>query len=147
MSQAIIPTVPEDPGDEILRQKFYESVAEQDRLVSKVTGQVLTVELAIPGLYATVLQLLRGESGTIDLSLAFYLTYACWLLALLLTLVALIPRKWQVDPDILAQDPRKKIKVLSLKEFFYRSAAYKRRLLIASCVLFFAGILFAGFTI
>jgi hypothetical protein len=147
MSEQFFSTTPAEPGDEILRQKFYESVAEQDKLISKVSGQVLTVELAIPGLYATALQLIRGETASIELNPAFYITYACWLLALGLTLAALIPKYWQVNPEVIAQDAGKKTKVLGLVEFFQRTAAHKRRLLIGSCILFFLGILSAGFTI
>ena len=147
MSQEITPTRPPTSGEITLRNRFNESLADQDTLMGKVAGQLLTVELAIPGLYATVLKFTRGEEATIQLNPAFYVTYGCWLLALALTLVALIPKDWKVDPTILKQDPARYEQGLGLEDFFRQAAQYKRRLLIASSLLFFAGILSAGYTI
>jgi len=147
MSKEIISTRPPSPGETLLREKFYESVAAQDDLMSKVAGQLLTLELAIPGIYAAVLKLVRGDAATLPLNLAFYLTFGCWLLALGLTLTGLIPRKWKVDPTILRQDPARYGESLGLEDFFLRTAGYKQKLMIASSVLFFAGIISAAFTI
>jgi hypothetical protein len=78
---------------------------------------------------------------------AFYITFALWLAALGLTLFALIPQKWTVDPTILKQDPKKLSKGLGIEDFFEQSAAHKRRLIVFSSVLFFTGIVGAAFTI
>jgi hypothetical protein len=147
MSDDIIPTRPPNPGEILLRQKFYESVAAQDELMGKVSGQLLTLELAIPGIYATALKLVHGDKATLQLNPAFYLTYGFWLLALALTLYALIPRDWKVDPAILRQDPARLHEGLGLEDFFRQTAQHKRRLLIASSILFFLGIISAGFTL
>ena len=147
MSDEILPTRPPDPGEKTLRDRFYESVAAQDELMGKVLGQLLTVELAIPGLYAAVLKLVRGSDATIQLTTPFYLTYGCWLIALGLTLYALIPRNWKVDPTILIQDPEHYADGLGIEDFFRQSAKHKRNYLIASSSFFFIGIFFAGFTI
>ena len=61
MSQEITPTRPPTSGEITLRNRFNESLADQDTLMGKVAGRLLTVELAIPGLYATVLKFIRGE--------------------------------------------------------------------------------------
>ena len=147
MSEDIIQTRPPNPGEILLREKFYESVTAQDELMGKVTGQLLTLELAIPGLYATVLKLIRGDAATLVLTPAFYLTYGLWLLALALTLYALIPKNWKVDPTILRQTPARLHEGLGLEDFFRQTARHKRRLVIASSMLFFLGVLSAGFTI
>jgi len=147
MSNEILPTRPPNPGEKVLRDKFYESVAAQDELMGKVLGQLLTLELAIPGLYATALKLVRGGDATLQLTSAFYLTYGCWLLALGLTLYALIPKNWKVDPTILIQDPKNYAEGLGIEDFFRKTAEHKRNYLIASSIFFFIGIFFAGYTI
>jgi hypothetical protein len=48
-----------------------------------------------------------------------------------------------VDPSVLKQAPQKFSEGLGIEDFFERSANYKRWLVIASSILFFAGIFFA----
>ena len=134
-------------NEKLLREKFHESIAAQSDLMDKLSERLLTLELAIPGLYAAALKLVRGADATVAYTSALYVTFACWLLALVLILVALTPRKWVVDPSVLKQDPEKFSEGLGIEDFFEQSALYKRRLIIASSVLFFAGIVSAVFTV
>jgi len=148
MAKNILPTRPPAPGEKLLRDKFYESVAAQDELMSKLAGQLLTLELAIPGLYATALKLVRGgQAVLLPLTVWFYLTYACWLAALGVTLYALFPKNWRVDPEIMRQNPEKFAEALGIEDFFRKTAEHKRWLLIVSSGFFFAGIFAAGFVI
>ena len=141
-----IPTRPVGANDNLLRQKFYESIAAQSELMDKLSERLLTLELAIPGLYATVVKLIAGDKAIVTANAAFYVTLALWLLALVLTLAAMIPRNWKVDPQLLRQDAKKMDEILGIEDFFEQSARYKRRLLVASSLLFFAGICAAFFT-
>lgn len=145
MSEQPMTTHPLNEGEKLLRQKFYESVAAQSDLMDEVAGRLLTLELAIPGLYAAVLKLISGEAATVPVNWALYVTAACWLLALFCTLLAMIPKKWEVNPQILKQDAAKFSEGLGLEDFFAQSAIYKRRLLVASSFLFFIGIASALF--
>jgi hypothetical protein len=147
MSEKPIPTHPLNDNEKMLREKFYESIVAQSDLLDKLSERLLTLELAIPGLYATALKLMRGDKAIVTVNVALYITFACWLLALILTLMALTPKKWKVDPSILKQDPNKFDQALGIEDFFEQSALYKRRLMIASSVLFFVGIFSAIFTI
>jgi hypothetical protein len=147
MSNPPISTRPLSDNEKLLRQKFYENITAQSDLLDKLSERLLTLELAIPGLYAAVLKLVRGDKATAVLNAAFYMTFGCWLLALLLTLAALTPRKWPVDPGLLKQDPAKFAEGLGIEDFFEQSALYKRRLIIASGLVFFAGIFSAAYTI
>lgn len=147
MSDTLIPTRPPNKGEELLREKFAESIAGQSELMNKLARQLITVELAIPGLYATVLKLAQGEDATLPQNNWLYVTAVLWFAALLLTLISLIPRSWQVDPSILKEDPAGDGQALGLEEFFGRSARYKRRLLIPACLLFWLGILTAVLTV
>ena len=147
MGEKPILTRPIHDNERLLRDKFYESLVAQSDLMDKLSGQLLTIELAIPGIYATALKLIAGDSATASLNTAFYITIVSWLFALVLTLVALTPRNWNVDPALLKQDPKKLNEILGIEDFFSKSANYKRRLVILSSVLFFSGTISAFFTI
>lgn len=139
--------MPVSENENLLRRKFYESIAAQSDLMDKLGERLLTLELGIPGLFATVLKLTRGEDATLPINAALNLAFALWLIALILTLTALTPQKWKVNEDLLKQDPQKFSEGLGIVDFFERSAHYKQRLIIASSVLFFAGIFSAIFTL
>ncbi len=146
MADKPISTRPLSDNEKLLREKFYESIATQSDLMDKLSQQLLTLELAIPGLYATILKLTAGDKATLKVNAVLNFTFACWLVALILTLLALTPKKWVVDPMILKQDPNKFSEALGIEDFFERSAIYKRRLIIASSLIFFVGIFSAIFT-
>lgn len=141
-----ISTRPLNDSEKFLREKFYESIITQSNLMDKLSEQLLTLELAIPGLYATALKLMHGDKVVVTVNAMLYITFACWLLALIFTLFALTPKKWKVDPSILRQDPKKFGQALGVEDFFEQSALYKRRLIITSSVFFFTGIFSAVFT-
>ena len=147
MANKATPTRPVSENENLLRKKFYESIADQSALMDKLAERLLTLELGIPGLFATVVKLTRGDKATLPINAALNIAFACWLLALILTLIALTPRKWIVDPFILKQDPEKFSEGLGVEDFFERSANYNRWLIIASSILFFAGVFSAMFTL
>ena len=147
MNEKPIPTRPMPSGDKLLKEKFAESIASQSDLMDKLGQQLITLELAIPGLYATVLKLVSGDKATLTSSPVLYLSFACWLLALLLTLCSLIPRRWTVFPNVKKQLPYADTDTLGIEDFFYKSAQYKRRLLIPAAIFFFAGIFCAALSV
>ena len=147
MSDKPIATRPISDSEKMMREKFYQSVVAQSELLDKLSERLITLELAVPGLYATALKLVKGDKVTLVVNDALYITFGCWLLSLLLALAALMPRKWVVDPTILKQDPAKMSHSIGVEDFFSRSANYKRNLVIASSIFFFVGIFSAIFTI
>lgn len=148
MSNKPLPTRPINENEKFLREKFYLSLTSQSDLLDKLSERLLTMELAIPSLYAAVLKLVAGDKATVTVNIAFYITFACWLLALAFTLAALMPKKWLVDPSVLRQDPARMTKDgMGIEDFFEQSSQYKRGLLFASSILFFVGIFSAAFTI
>ena len=138
-------TRPPTKGEQILQAKFYEHLVAQSDLMDKIAAQLLTVELAVPGLYAAVLKLVQGDKATVPLNAPAVIAFALWLLALLLTLVSLFPRKWRVDTGLLRQAPGKMDEALGIEDFFHHTAAHKRNLLLAASVCFFFGIFAALF--
>ena len=147
MGNPPISTRPLNDQDKLLRSKFYESIVAQSDQMDKLGERLFTLELTIPGLYATVLKLVAGDAATLKVNVALYITFICWLAALLLTVVALTPKTWKVDVSVLKQDPEKFSEGLGIEDFFFESATYKHRLLVASVLLFFAGISTSLFTL
>ena len=148
MSNKPIPTRPLTDNEKFLREKFYETIVAQNELLDKWGERLLTLELAIPGLYAAVLKLVAGDNATMTMNAAFYITFGSWLLALVLTLVALFPKKWTVNPTVLRQSPDLIVKQgLGIEDFFEKPTQHKRRLLTVASVLFFVGIFSSAFTI
>lgn len=147
MGDKPIATRPLSEQEKLVRNKFYESIAAQSELMDKLCERLLTLELAIPGLFATVMKLTRGEDASLKINTALNIAFACWLLALILTLIALTPRKWTVDVTVLRQDPKKFSEGLGIEDYFEQAALYKRRLVIVASILFFIGIFSAMFTL
>lgn len=143
MDDQPIMTRPISSSEKLLRDKFYERYATQSDLMDRLAQQLITVELAVPGLYAAVLKLTQGEQATAAVDGWLYVTFACWFVSLLLTLLSLMPRQWRVDTTILQGDPARSGGTMGLEEFFQQSARNKRRLLIPSILLFAAGTLSA----
>lgn len=130
-------------GEEILAERFFERLADQSKQMDELARQMITVELAVPGLYASILALLRGQDATLPAGWPLVVTFACWLAALALSFLALFPRHYDVDPTILQGDPENAPGVMGLEAFYTRSAAYKRGLLLAAALLFWLGIIVA----
>lgn len=135
-----LPTRPLYGSENVLREKFAASIAGQSELMDRLAQQLISIELAIPGIYAAVLKLVAGEQASMTVDVWVYGAFGCWFVALVLALISLIPRTWQVDPTLLRADTQAKGAPLGLEDFYRKSAAYKRRLLIPSALLFAAGV-------
>jgi hypothetical protein len=134
---------PPTAGERVLAEKFHERLAGQSAQMDELARQMISVELAVPGLYASILALLRGQEATLPAGWPLLVTFGCWFAALALTFVALFPRNYRVDPTILRADPAAESEDMGFEDFFRRSAQYKRRLLLAAALLFWAGIVAA----
>ncbi|HRV94674.1 MAG TPA: hypothetical protein P5526_21120 [Anaerolineae bacterium] len=146
MTDRPLTTRPPDPYEAKIKEKYIESFVHQSELMDKLAQQLIMLELAIPGLYATVLKLVSGDKATVPVSSALYLTFGLWIGALGVTVMALIPHEWTVDPHILQKDPNSTGGELGIKDFFVESARYKRLRLIIATILFFSGIAVAALT-
>lgn len=144
MTKTVLPTRPVTSGETLLRDKFAESIVKQSELMDALARQLITLELAIPGLYATILQLTQGEAATVTRAGWLYGAFGCWFVALILALISLLPRQWAVDESMIERDPASQSPVLGLKDFYYASARYKFWWLLPSTLFFAAGIVCAG---
>jgi hypothetical protein len=138
MNESPIPTRSPSRQDQLLRDKLIEDIAGQSARMDDLACQVIALELAVPGIFAIALKLVAGDQGMLAPGIWFYLTFLCWALALALALFSLVPRKYPVDMSRLFADDGNG--ALSIEGFFRHSALHKRRLLLPSCGLFFAGV-------
>lgn len=147
MAERPIPTTKPTQRDLLIQEKYIEEVAGQAERMDALGRQLITLELAVPGLYATLLKLAAGDKATLPGNVQLYVAFGCWLLALILSLWSLVPRKYTVDRRRLeggedcAADP------MSVMDFFHCSARFKRRLLIPSGLFLFAGVFVAALNI
>jgi hypothetical protein len=128
---------PSSKYDETLLDSFAKDIAAQATRLDDLAKQLITLDLAIPGLYATILKFISGEKAAVDDPLLLLITFAAWLLALGLALVSLFPGRYRIDRDSISD----------IEEFFYHSAQRKRVLLSIASVCSFFGMCFAVFSL
>lgn len=147
MNEKPIPTTPPSRHDHLLRDKLIEDIAGQSDRMDDLARQLIALELAVPGIYATALKLVAGDKGTVSPGVWLYLGFVCWGLALVLALAALVPRKHRVDMSRLFGGGEEAGSPLGIEGYFRKSALHKRRLLLPSSGLFFVGIWCAVMTV
>jgi len=133
---------PVSDRDKILLEKFEADFVEQANRIADLAKQLITVELAIPGIYATALKLLQGDKATLAMGWDIRLAFGLWALSLIFSFAALFPRNYRVDRKIIRRDEDKKFdKPLSIEAYFIRSARYKLYCVGASCFCFIGGLI------
>ena len=128
---------PLTPIEQKLQEKFAEEVANQAGLMDSMGKQLLSLELAMVGIYATVLKLISGESATLESGWSVGITFLFWFMSVVLTVLAIFPQEYKVDSS----------KMDEIKAYFHQSARHKAKMLIGSIALFFTGISIAVFTL
>jgi hypothetical protein len=135
-------------ANEELEKGLAAAVVGQPKLLDELGRQMVTLCLAIPGLFATVLKLTDGDDAVLPVSCFVLSAFACWLVALVLSLASLVPVTRTVDRQVIRRaQPAAKGQALSIEEFFTKSAKHKRRLLIAAALFCFAGIALAAWSV
>lgn len=148
MDNDIASSVPPSKSDEELAKGFVTAIIDQSKPLDELAKQLITLDLAIPGLYATVLKFISGDDAVAKSTALIVWAFVFWFVSLVLSLFSLTPRNWTVDQTILRRDkPAVPGQPLSIEEFFVASACYKRRLLIVASLLCFIGICLAGLTV
>jgi len=137
MKEIEVVTEPLTNTDKKLQEKFVEDIANQSLLMDSIGKQLITLELAIPGGYATALKLFSVKNINLKSDIFLYITFGLWFVSLILTFFAIFPKKYAVDTDNLNE----------IEEYFLKSAKHKRFYLIISSITFFTGIVVSLFTI
>jgi len=125
-------TRPVKPSEQHMQERLSEAIADQSKLMDSLAQQLLLVELAIPGMYATFWKLASGDEK-ITLSYALGYAFTCWLLSIFCTIGSLFPQNYG---NIQRNNPK------SIEDFFNKAASYKRAWLLVSVLLFIAGLFY-----
>ncbi len=128
---------PLTPIEQKLQEKFAEEVANQATLMDSMGKQLLSLELAMVGIYATVLKLISGESATLETGWSVGIAFLLWFMSVVATVLAIFPEEYKVDSS----------KMDEIKAYFHKSARKKAKMLIVSISLFFTGIGVAVFSL
>ncbi|GAB6043019.1 hypothetical protein [Endothiovibrio diazotrophicus] len=145
-----IPTRPLSPTatESRLQALFDEEVVKQNDRLDDLARQLITLELAIPGVYAAALKLVAGRAASIGAPWPVIAAFTLWFIALGGTLAALFPLRRRVDPNLIRRrDSVWEEEPLAIEEFYQRSASRKRGWLLFSTLSFMLGVLAAGFAV
>ena len=123
--------------DEIILECFAKDVAAQATRLDELAKQLITLEIAIPGLYAAILKLVSNDKVIADTPKLLIPAFLCWMLSLGLCLTSLLPVKHTIDPDSLTQ----------IRHYFSSSARRKLYLLTLACICSMGGIYLAVLSI
>jgi hypothetical protein len=103
-------------------------VVEQPKLLDELGKQMVTLCLAIPGLFATVLKLTDGDDTVLPANRLVFWAFGCRLVPLVLNLASLVPVTRKVARQVPRRaQPAAKGQAMGIEEFFTNSARYKRR--------------------
>lgn len=130
-------TAPATKYDEGLLDSFARDVAAQSTRLDELAKQLITLNIAIPGLYATVLKFISGDEATVQEPLTLLIIFGAWLLALGFAFTSLYPEAYKVDPDSPSD----------IEQYFHHSARRKLKWLGAAGFGSFFGICFAVFSL
>ena len=97
MDDDIVYSAPLSKSDEELEKGFVTAIIDQPKLLDELAKQLVTLGLAIPGLYATVLKFIGGDDVVAKSAGLIIGAFVFWFIALVLSLFSLRPRKWTVD--------------------------------------------------
>ena len=85
--------------------------------MDKLAQQLITLELAIPGIYATAVKLTAGADATVTVDTGVIGAFLCWFAALLLALVSLIPAPLGGGSHRAAPRPRRQKRAPGARRF------------------------------
>ena len=66
MDDDIVYSAPPSKSDEELEKGFVTAIIDQPKLLDELAKQLVTLGLAIPGLYATVLKFMGGDYAVVE---------------------------------------------------------------------------------
>lgn len=137
-------------AEEALEESYYKDFASQVERLDKFAMELIKLQLAIPAIYAAALKLSSGseaENNTLTLGIVF----SVWVIALVLSFFALMPKKYGVNPDFISEQQLANVSNkdelgLSIEAFFRKSASHKFTWLAASCLFSVFGLALAVFS-
>lgn len=122
---------PASNNDTALIADFNKEVIKQGERLDDLAKELFKLEMWIPGLYMTVLNLARVIP---QVSLWFVgAALVCWVLSITINVYSIFPKQYSVQRDI----------PMSIESFYQQSAQSKYWSLVGATIFFFLGIIFA----
>lgn len=129
---------PLDAEDNLILEKHIESISRQPILMEDLAKQLLTLELAIPGIYISVIKLISGDNSgdksKFILSSELYYVFSFWLVSVICIIIALLPRPYKI---------KNSNDLTEIRQSFYQAARYKYLWILASLATFIIGLIFS----
>ena len=146
MEESIYETEPPSEEDLLLLGEFRREIIRQGERVDDLAKELFKMELAVPGVYIALLKTFEGRGIGSEWVVAA--VFACWAIAVCLTIFELFPRTYRILEGVVdrASSPFPS-RDLTIRDYFVVVAGRKRRLLIISCFAFFAGVALAALTL
>lgn len=134
--------------DEDLQEGFTKDFLSQNDRLLDTAKSLLTLQIALPGLSAALLKLVAGNKAILDqsdtLAAALILgAFLFWILGLGLSLLALKPNRYQVNPNVLERkrlDGKEDGSFSGLLDMYQKSAARRYNLILWSSVMTVSGL-------
>ncbi len=123
-----IKTMPLTTVDKALMEAFAQDLVSQASRLDELAKNLITLGLAIPGLFVTFVKPIPKPHSDSPLNLFAIGALVLWFLGFALVLWSLFPKKYEIDPTNLSQ----------LREYFFETAKYKRILLSLACMFWMA---------
>jgi hypothetical protein len=123
--------------DEAIIDSFAKDLVGQAMRMDELAKYVITINLAIPGLYAAVLKFNKGGDAVVSDISVLVMTFSAWLLACAFAFLALLPERYALAQDDLS----------SMQAYFTKTAQRKYRLILIASVCSLFGMAFAIFGI
>lgn len=98
-SELEVKVAPVSRYNEVLQERLAQEVSEQSKRLDDLARQLIALNIAVPGLYASLLRYMSGSDATVEDPLLLVFIFLPWLLALGFAFVSLFPLNYQVDPD------------------------------------------------
>ena len=121
--------------DKKLQERFAEDITHQSRLMDDIGKILITIQLAVPSVYALILKLSLGDKYILSGGIGVLLIFIFWFGSLVFTFLAIFPRKYQVNINRLDE----------IEKFYFGSAKTKMKFLIVSILLFCVGTIYSVF--
>jgi hypothetical protein len=133
---------PPQAYDLLLLEAFQKEIVKQSDRFDAMAKELFKLELTIPGLLVTALQL-TGNTERISTTM-FGVMFFFWSVALITTLYSLFPKNYKVYPNVARGNVPHGI---SVEQFYSKIARSKQWTLVIASISFFTGIVVAAFTV
>ncbi len=127
-----------------LQESFAQDFSEQGKRLDETAKQLLTLQIALPSVFAALLKLLAGKDAFLAMNDVMSTTLVCgafisWIAAVFFSLRALKPEHHQVNPNVLENRSTDKT-FFGLLDFYQHNAARKHQHISVSTVLTVLGL-------